>query len=208
MLVRSILFPVTTLGPGNRIGIWTQGCNHHCENCIEPKLWPIDSKYEKPNIEIISKCQEILNDNIVSGVTISGGEPMIQDDLPELLKQLKALGVSDVLVYSGYTLEEISMDSNMSKNLDYIDVLIDGKYIDSLNDNHPLRGSSNQKIIFLNESLYNIYQPIFSQNRSYEVIEAENTLNIIGIPPKDFLKKFEEKLLKRGISRNSNHNET
>ena len=90
----------------------------------------------------------------VDGVTISGGDPFQQlEELDELVSFIAAEITNDILIYTGYTLKQLQSWNNehVTNIIGKIAVLIDGKYIDHLNDNRSLRGSSNQQIHLLNE---------------------------------------------------------
>jgi anaerobic ribonucleoside-triphosphate reductase activating protein len=139
-------FPVTTLGPGNRIGIWFQGCSIHCEGCISIDTWqfntnlvPID-EVKKVLLRWLPKCD---------GITISGGEPFDQEvALNELLFFLRPYNLS-VLVYSGYSYEKIKDKMALKKGL--IDVLISGPYDYKQPQTYSLLGSDNQQIHLLTD---------------------------------------------------------
>lgn len=124
-------------------------------------------------------------------ITISGGEPFLQEDLHLFLRALKVLGFEDILVYTGYTLEELNKlnNPNVLEALKYIDVLIDGRYIEALNDNLSLRGSSNQNIHFFNQSLIKDYEPILNKERAIQPVVYDNSYDIFGIFPKEEKKK-------------------
>jgi anaerobic ribonucleoside-triphosphate reductase activating protein len=150
MQIGKILYPVTTLGIGERLGIWTQGCNRFCRGCSNPELQTFDeTKDVSP--------QAIFDATIgweFNGVTISGGEPFLQaKDLKALVQLYSEAGVEDILVYTGFTLEELAAKKN--EDIDYvlanISVLIDGPFVEALVDEVPLRGSSNQRVWVLNE---------------------------------------------------------
>ena len=163
MQIDRVLAPITTLGPGNRIGIWTVGCPHKCYNCSNPELWDADESKEISVKEIISYISQHTND--VEGVTITGGDPFFQSDaLYDLLRELRSLGFKDILVYTGYTINQISKKYPHILNL--IDVLIDEPYIDALNNNVGLMGSSNQYIHILNPNMKNRYKNMESVNRN------------------------------------------
>ena len=141
---------VTTLGPGIRFCIWVQGCLRSCPGCMSPDTRPLDGGTW---IE-----EETLADRMMpfsfEGITISGGEPMLQSaglcKLIHLLREKRDIGV---IVYTGFTLEELYELQNPDQLafLNETDVLIDGPYMRELDDNASLRGSSNQRIHFLTE---------------------------------------------------------
>lgn len=138
-------------GPGDRFVIWTQGCRKMCKNCYNPETW---SHYKNNLVDIDSLVEEIKNSS-VSGVTISGGDPFEQpEELFYLLREIKQLDLSDgVIVFSGYTIEQIRGDSKLEKCLDYIDVLIDGLYIEEKRITNGLAGSSNQQFHYLSDKI-------------------------------------------------------
>lgn len=193
MLIRRIFYPLKTLGPGERIGIWTMGCTHACFNCMTEDLQVFDQRYQKPVPDVISMIQSIQKQHPhLQGITISGGEPFQQSELPLLLKGLRELGFKDILVYSGYTMQEIkNLPRYAQEALELIGVLIDGRYVEALNDDLPLRGSSNQIIHFLDHSLQSIYDPIINQGfRPFEIAATQESFSIYGILPKRAMKKL------------------
>lgn len=186
MQVDRMYYPVKTLGYGARFGIWTIGCPRRCFNCSNPEL-------QVPNSNKCIEVSSILSlvcqyKEKLDGVTITGGDPFTQGGaLEELLLGIENLGIQDILVYTGYTLEEIKSDYKMSQILAHIGVLVDGPYIDALNDNKSIRGSSNQHIIVLRESLTDRYRDVDSWSRKSQTIYTDNSLYSIGIPHKEDL---------------------
>ena len=149
--IHSIIKNSRVNGPGDRFVIWTQGCRKMCKNCYNPETW---SHYKNNLVDIDSLVEEIKNSS-VSGVTISGGDPFEQpEELFYLLREIKQLDLSDgVIVFSGYTMREIRGDSKLEKCLDYIDVLIDGLYIEEKRITNGLAGSSNQQFHYLSDKI-------------------------------------------------------
>ena len=156
MRIKRMLFPVKVLGPGDRVGIWMTGCPFKCEGCIAPELRDFNSGRDIPVEKIIEVIEKIPSE--VSGVTVSGGEPFEQsEELSLLVTALNEKGIDDIIVYSGYTLSELREKNSDAVNnvLSRIAVLVDGRYVDELNDSVGLRGSSNQVFhIFRNKELY------------------------------------------------------
>ena len=138
-------------GPGDRFVIWTQGCRKMCKNCYNPETW---SHYRNNLVDIDFLVEEIKNSNS-TGVTISGGDPFEQpEELFYLLGKIKQLDLSDgVIVFSGYTMEQIRGVRELEKSLDYIDVLIDGLYIEEKRITNGLAGSSNQQFHYLSDKI-------------------------------------------------------
>lgn len=196
MLIRRIHYPVTTLGPGSRLVIWTMGCHHGCKGCIAEDTWAFDEHYNVPIEEILIIADDYIKNHGCHQVTISGGEPLMQKELFLLLEGLKEMGVDDLLVYSGFTYDEIIQNDDLKKVIPLIDVLIDGRYLEALNDDFPLRGSSNQKIIFFNETLLPTYQRYLTGFRDLQFIQSDEKLNIYGIVSTSFLNAY-HKIIKK-----------
>lgn len=145
-------------GEGLRTTLFVSGCNHKCKNCQNPITW--DSKSGIPfdtdaKIEIINS----LNHAEVSGLTISGGDPLYpsnRDEIFEFLKMIKYLFPNkNIWMYTGYTFEEL-MDKPLVYNgiFELIDVLVDGEFINELKDiDLKWIGSSNQRILDVKKSL-------------------------------------------------------
>lgn len=183
MYVSFIAYPVMVLGPGKRIGIWTMGCNRRCYNCASPFLWEKDEKYNISIENLMIQIESYLEKEQVDGITISGGEPFLQDELVELLSYLKYKGIQDILVYTGNTLEELKLNPKYNEALKYIDVLVDGEYVDYLNDKKNLRGSSNQCVYIFNNSLKEKYEIYLKEERKFQQnITFNNKKIYIGLP--------------------------
>lgn len=182
MFIARILYPVEVLGPGKRIGIWFCGCPRRCKGCSNPELWAFQERY-KVDLETIKKLiNQICRRNPVDGFTLTGGDPLYQyEDFRELVDYIYTIS-EDVLVYTGYTLDELK-----EKNLDKISVLIDGPYIEERNNGCLLRGSENQKIHILNERLKEKYDAYLatSTNQIQNFATADGYVSV-GIHQKDF----------------------
>lgn len=182
MYVARILYPVEVLGPGKRVGIWFCGCPRRCRGCSNPELWEFQERYETSPETIYRLVQDIAENNPVDGFTITGGDPMYQPgELQHLLLRLKTVS-DDILVYTGYRLEELETDW-----LADISVLIDGEYIEELNDNSFLRGSSNQNIIILDEKKKDRYECYLQKetNKIQNFFVGDGTVSV-GIHRPDF----------------------
>lgn len=184
MLIARILSPVHSLGPGDRVCLWTQGCKKRCKGCISPELQPYSGN--EIDEDVLAKILiQVARKNNCTGITISGGDPLEQSQA--LLKLLTLLRneFDDILVYTGFELQDIQdglVGIGAKKCLDYLDVLIDGKYIDELNyKDCVLRGSSNQNIHFINKGLAPIYAEYMKQGRILEsFVHNQNTI-VTGI---------------------------
>lgn len=141
---------VYTLGPGRRYCLWVQGCERQCPGCISVHSRDPQGGY---SMNLHALAMEIKMSQ-PDGLTISGGEPFLQaETLGQLLHLLKN-GMNchpGVIVYTGYTLEELQDMPSAQRLLEHTDLLIDGPYVASLDDGRSLRGSSNQRVIPLTE---------------------------------------------------------
>lgn len=173
-------YPVKSLGPGNRVGIWMNGCNRSCSGCISPELQEYDSSKEVTVNELVQMIQ--LIEAPIDGFTISGGEPFLN---PEALNTLVLSLVSisdDILIFTGYKIEELNKlnDQAINSVLNTCAALIDGPYIKELNDNKGLRGSSNQRCLIFKH--HDKYKGIEKAERILQNIVYENKVLTIGIP--------------------------
>ncbi len=183
MQVDRIFYPVKTLGYGIRIGIWTIGCPRRCFNCSNPELQNTDAARDISIDDIVSVVRKYADK--IDGVTITGGDPFFQpSELRILTEKLDTLGIDDILIYTGYTLEEIKNSSELSPVLKYTGVLIDGEYIDAMNDNLGIRGSSNQKIHILKDNLIGRYVGADCCERKSSIINSGGKVMAVGIPIK------------------------
>lgn len=181
MQIDRVLYPITTLGPNIRIGIWTVGCPHKCYNCSNPELWSVDASKEIDIKEVISYISQYIND--AEGVTITGGDPFFQpNELYDLLRELRNLGLKDILVYTGYSIQDLK--EKYMDILSLIDVLIDGPYVDELNNNVGIMGSSNQGIHILNPEVYELYKDMDKIQRERQNYVMRNKIISVGIPNK------------------------
>lgn len=181
MQIDRILYPVTSLGPGNRVAIWTIGCPRRCRNCSNPELWTSDSKRDICIEDLISFIDGL--EGSIDGITITGGEPFAQEtELKQLLKRLREHEYSDILVYSGFTFDYLN--NHYTDILPLVDVVIAGEYIDELNDNKGIRGSSNQTINVINEGLRNKYSEGHTCERRSENFFHKGKVISAGIPIK------------------------
>lgn len=137
-------------GPGLRTSIYGAGCMNHCCGCHNPQSWDISAG--KP-----MKIDDIVEDIIgqIGGVTFSGGDPFFQaEGFTLLARKIKQQTDKDIWCYSGLTFEEICENELFAGMLPYLDVLVDGRFIEALkSDDAIFRGSSNQRLIDIPRSL-------------------------------------------------------
>lgn len=181
MYIGRIYYPVLTLGYGRRIGIWTCGCNKNCFHCTSPEFKDIHAGKWLEVDEIMANVGSIVK--AADGVTISGGEPFEQPtELRFLIETLLESGLDDILVYSGYTIEELRLlkDADVDYCLTHIAALIDGRYDETLNDKKGIRGSSNQRVHVY--KYYGRYAKATSCERKQQCVQLKDRIVFIGIP--------------------------
>ena len=150
-------------GEGVRVTLFVSGCRHGCKNCFNPEAWSFE--YGQPfNQQIIDNLLESLKPDFISGLTLLGGEPFEpenQKGLLDLVKQVKAAYPNkNIWCFTGFLLDYELLGKSrantpyMHELLSYIDVLVDGRFVEELKDiTLRFRGSSNQRIIDVQKTL-------------------------------------------------------
>ncbi len=186
--VASICPRTRVLGPGQRFVIWVQGCCFDCPQCISP-AWRARKPAKLFTIPELSEA--ILQTSDIEGITLSGGEPMLQaGKLHQLVSQVKAVRPLTVICYTGFTLESLR-ETGAQDVIDFlknIDVLIDGPYIDKLNNDTGLRGSSNQGIHFLTGMYKDHEHQFLNGQRNLEMHLFEARVLTVGIHARNWKK--------------------
>ena len=189
MNLARILYPVRVLGPGERVGLWLCGCSRGCEGCSNPELWQRRPEYEIGVNRVFSLIRDLAAAHPVDGFTITGGEPMDQaEELAELLDLLRPVS-TDVLIYTGWRIEELRdrRDPATDRVLASAAILIDGAYVEELNDGSVLRGSSNQRVHCLNPEYDARYREYFAgtHNKIQNFTTADGIVSV-GIHRRGF----------------------
>lgn len=184
MIIDRILYPITSLGPGRRITVWTCGCSKHCDRCANPELWEFDRTKDVDVQKLVDIVKKICSDYSVDGLTLTGGDPLEQfDDVISLCKGVRN-DINDILIYTGYTfaqLADIRSEEDISNLRKYSDVIVDGPYIDALNEkNMALRGSSNQNIIYFCKD-NSRYKEYISNGRTIQNVFYDKGIISVGI---------------------------
>ena len=144
-------------GPGIRRVFFAQGCKHNCKGCFNPETHSFDKGIV---LEIDKLIKDVLENPMITGVTFSGGDPIEQaHSFSYMAKILKNKGLN-IWCYTGYTfeyiLENLNKRDGWEELLNNIDVLVDGKFeISKKIDGLKFKGSTNQRIIDVNQSLKN-----------------------------------------------------
>ena len=136
-------------GPGVRVSLFVSGCRNRCPGCFNPETW--DFAYGQPFTRKTEKeILKALRPSWIQGFSILGGDPMEPENQRALLPLLKRIRImlpgKDVWLYTGYRLEDVQS----SPLLPYVDVVVDGPFVESEKDMAlAFRGSRNQRIIYL-----------------------------------------------------------
>ncbi len=193
-----VLFPVTTLGPGQRVAIWFQGCSIRCPGCISVDTWPAG----EPTIAIAD-----LLDTLApwfaeaDGVSVTGGEPFDQAaGLEALLVGLRARFRGDILVYSGYAYEALA--GRLERLTGLMDALISDPYESEAGDRLPLRGSDNQRLhrlTPLGRSRFERFGAPGEKCRALDLmVDADGRFWFAGIPRRGDFKRLRQALEAQG----------
>ena len=137
-------------GPGVRVSIFMQGCGFNCQNCFNQETHDFNGGKEFTD-ETIQRVLELCNNENIVGLSILGGEPMHPKNIEGTTKLAKAFKEKfpnkTLWAWTGYNYDKDIKEKEITK---YLDVLVDGQYIDKLrNPNLEWRGSSNQRVINL-----------------------------------------------------------
>ena len=171
MNYHNITYPDMNNGDGLRVVLWLSGCSHHCYNCQNPQTWDVNSGIpfdESAKEELFRE----LDKDYISGLTLSGGDPLHEANLDDVLELVNKIRLSfknkSIWIYSGYTWNQVmnpvvtsdfnpERDEVIRKRQEIVKqctVMVDGKYIDSQRDiTLKWRGSDNQHVINIQESL-------------------------------------------------------
>ncbi|MBQ3539121.1 MAG: anaerobic ribonucleoside-triphosphate reductase activating protein [Bacteroidaceae bacterium] len=149
--ILEIVQDTTVDGPGLRTSIYCAGCPNRCPGCHNPQSWDIKNGHYTDIEDIMRPIEEA----IFSDVTFSGGDPMFQPEgFTELARTIKKRTNKNIWCYTGFLFEEIMENDKQRELLQYIDILVDGRFVETLKDEKLLfRGSSNQRIIDVQRSL-------------------------------------------------------
>lgn len=171
-----------TMGPGKRAAVWVMGCPFNCPSCYSPNWIP------RIQVKLFTPAQ--LADRLlawpdITGITISGGEPLLQSkNLHQLILTVKEIRPDvNFILYTGFEYASIIRFPLTDPRRDLIssvDVVIDGRFVESLNDNKGLRGSSNQKIIHITNRLKGY--DFETSPRKTEIHIQDGEVHFVGVP--------------------------
>lgn len=179
MNIAEVCAGTRALGPGLRAVAWVQGCPFQCRGCIAPDWIP-----DRPARELTPAdlAAELLADPDVTGLTFSGGEPMLQAaGLAETARIARRDRDLSLICFTGFRLAELRDQPGAADLLAEVDVLIDGRYVDTRNDDQGLRGSDNQHVHHLTDRLSGF---AFDEGPRRAEIRLRGTEALmVGVPP-------------------------
>jgi len=203
MTLSRVHFPVTSLGPGQRLGIWFQGCSIQCPGCISTDTWSNHAEHVAV-ADVLEAVAEYAR--LADGVTISGGEPFEQPEaLGELLLGLAVLRRpgSDVLVYSGLPYGLLVPWLDRWHGL--IDAVISEPFDVTAPQTRPLMGSDNQTLHMLTDlgrARFSAFdRPRDTQDDRIDLmVDETGTAWMAGIPRRGDLERLQAHIFGRGIT--------
>ncbi len=171
--IGDIEYDCAIYGPGKRTVIWFQGCTLGCKGCWNTQFQSTEPKWLMSREQLLELIVSHGND-----VTFLGGEPLQQSgNLSWLVQRLSDMDIG-MMLYTGYEPEEIAQNKEWSRICDTVDILIPGRYVESLRDtNLRWRGSSNQKILFKNKTI-----PVEDMSEIEIVISPGGSVSCMGYP--------------------------
>lgn len=149
--VIKIVEDTTVDGPGFRTTVYAAGCPNACLGCHNPQSWDIAAG----RMMTTEAIMQVIRADEFADVTFSGGDPMFQPEgFAELAKAVKQETGKNIWCYTGYQFERLQANCKQAELLKYIDVLVDGPYVEALRDRDArFKGSSNQRLIDVQASL-------------------------------------------------------
>lgn len=203
--VARILHPITTLGPGRRVGLWVQGCTLGCPGCASLDTWDPDGAVAVPIEDIARVVGAILrSDPSLTGLTITGGEPLQQS--PALASMLRALRAEwesartmiDVLLFTGYGAR--AARAHDKQVLDLVDVAVTGPYRAHAGPGGDLLGSANQSVRALTKLGRERLATSPPDATRIQVTMDGEDLTLVGLPRPGDLDRLRDRLDSVGIT--------
>lgn len=189
-------------GPGHRFALWTQGCTLACPGCCNPEMWSKRGGQTQSVQDMLQRIQR-AKDNAkdgeeLEGVSFLGGEPFEQDiPLAQLAEGIQKMGLT-VMVYSGYTLEEIK--ARDSRLLPFVDLLVAGRYVKELRTTKRRWIGSENQVLHCLSSAYKPDDPRFSEPNHAEIIlNSKGDLTVVGFPFDKVMKQFPKTVKKEEL---------
>ena len=191
------------LGPGERSVVWFHGCSRNCPGCVAAEM---NRSNDYETIEPIKLAYRVCSVEGVEGLTLSGGEPFDQDvaSMINFLDVVRQRINLNIMAYTGYCLAELRCDQERSRILPFIDILIDGPYVESEDHGELWRGSANQQVHFLSErgaAFKELFDGRFGRKLEFEFRHGLQ-FSFTGVPPKGFKANLQRILSEKDIEIN------
>lgn len=172
--------PIYVLGPGERYGVWVQGCTRGCLSCMAKSLQPRDGGYESAPLVLSRSILQSCTANFYRGVTISGGEPFEQpNELKTLLEFLNHYGIKDILIYSGFSIGTLLQKFPWVATL--CACVVDGHFAIDQPTEDAWRGSANQSYRLFRQMPG--YEGWFHEQKGrLQTVRNGNNVYVLGIP--------------------------
>ena len=134
-------------GEGARVSLWVSGCPHKCKGCHNMELWKEESGEYRSVFSVLPTINKYVSETYVKGLSVLGGEPLAPYNIDDVLSIIKSVKETypnkDIWVWTGYKIEDFD---NYNELFKHIDVIIDGKYEETLPTKKKWRGSDNQRM--------------------------------------------------------------
>jgi anaerobic ribonucleoside-triphosphate reductase activating protein len=197
--VSRLHYPVTTLGPGQRVGIWMQGCSIRCPGCISMDTWA-----HGRGVTTVENVLEAILPWLdrATGVTISGGEPFDQpQSLAALVRGIRAVAAADILVFTGHAREAVEDELRLLNGL--VDALISDPFDRLAPQTLVLRGSDNQRLHLLTalgkERFASYEHATCTREQSLDLMfDEDGAVWLAGIPRRSDLRRLQSLLQAQG----------
>lgn len=192
-------------GPGVRVSLFVSGCTHHCKECFNPETW--DFGYGKPFTEdTIEEIIKYLEPSYIKGLTLLGGDPFERCNQIALLPLVKRVKErypeKSIWCYTGYDFEKdvlgymVDEWEATAELISYLDVLVDGEFVlEKKNLKLAFRGSSNQRIILVQETMESGKLCLWHSEHEKEIMTKEKQYFVINLSGKYGRKKSVKQIL-------------
>lgn len=202
--INRLLSPVTVLGAGRRAALWVQGCGLQCPGCASTDTWIVGEGHEKEVSDVAGTIIDLVNNQDLDGLTLTGGEPLDQAAaLAELVRNVRdALATQaqrrffDVLVFTGYGTR--AAQTRAGRLWELVDAAVCGRYLRDAPCEAPLIASRNQELVALSDLGRRLY-PLAPGRPHMQVLADGTDLHMVGLPRPGDLDVIRDRLAAAGI---------
>lgn len=198
MRVARIVAPITSLGPGKRVGVWVQGCDLECPGCASQDTWDPDGGAEVAPEHVAATLIQQAEDHAARGVSVTGGEPLQQpSEMADVLTIVRSVRPAlDVILFTGYGIQVA--ERRAPEVLEQCDVVVAGRYMRDRPSDHPLLGSANQVMSARTDSGQDLLAWV-DESRRVSLTASAQDLFFVGLPAPGDLGAFRDQLRERGV---------